>query len=115
MKPGDSPYQIQVRAWRDEQPGDDPVLHLSVRLDPRANADPWPGLRLAGLRLATGASEWTPTRQSMESAGVGAFEVRANGEPTLEAGVEAVLSLALDTARGRKKIEISGIEVELVQ
>lgn len=92
----------KVNVWRDEQPGDDPVLHLSVWADV-----PWSDVRVVDVKLQSQkAGEWSPDETSWESQEEGEVEIRAHGTPTIEVGDEVTLILTLETPGGREKIEI---------
>ena len=101
-----TPYDLDVNIWRDEQPGDDPVLHVAVQLAPRAGAAVWTGLRLTGFKVKTDKVEWRPTDSSIEGLSDGVYRVRAEGAPTIEEGADVTVEIELVTNQGSKQIVI---------
>ena len=110
-----TPYEIQVRVWRDQQPGDEPRLHVSARFAPRKDAALWSEVDLAGLRLRTGRSVWTPEDSSIEALPDGVFEVRGQGEATVEAGAAVVPVVQLKTSAGSREVVLPETVIETVE
>lgn len=101
------PYDIAPRVWRDEQPGDEPRLVVSITFTPRDRSQGWREVRLATVEVRANAQRWTPRESSLSSSADGGFEVKASGAATLPAGAVATIALSLQTATGQRLVELS--------
>ena len=108
-------YESTVNVWRDEQPGDEPSLHTSIRLTPRDGEKMWEDVTLDTIRIRSGDQEWTPNSSGIERSPEGELEIRADGAASLQAGSKVSVFVRLDTADGPKKIEISESVIEAIQ
>ena len=100
-------YEITPRVWRDEQPGDDPRLVVSITFVPRTASDAWQDVRVGAMEVRADDRRWTPTRASLAPFGDAGFEVTAFGDATIPAGAKATLSLTLHTSSGKKHVEVA--------
>ena len=101
-----TPYDITTRAWRDEQPGDEPRLVVSVTFVPRDSRERWQDVRLRTLEVRAGDQRWTPSESTVSPLGEGGFELKASGAATLPAGATATLVVTLQTSSGEKQLEL---------
>lgn len=101
-----TPYDITPRVWRDEQPGDDPRLVVSVTFVPRRAAERWQDVRLRAVEVRANNQRWTPRDSAVSPVGEGGFEVRASGDATLPAGAAATIGVTLQTATGDKGVSL---------
>lgn len=102
-----TPYDIAPRVWRDEQPGDEPRLIVSITFTPRDRPEGWREVRLATVEVHANAQSWTPRESSLSSSADGGFEVKASGAATLPAGAIATITLSLLTSAGQRLVELS--------
>jgi hypothetical protein len=109
------PYEIQVRVWRDEQPGEDARLHVAATFVPRHGASRWSDIDLIGLRLRAGDRVWQPEHDALQPLSEGAFEIRAEGAATIAAGATVTPVIELTTSAGPKEFEVSESVVQLVR
>ena len=108
-------YDTAINVWRDEQPGSDPSLHVSVQLTPRKGETPWREVKLDWLHLQTDGVAWTPKNSAIERFSDGVYQIRADGALTIEVGVEVTVVIQLTTSEGRKEIALPGNVVEAVE
>ena len=108
------PYDITVRIWRDEQPGDDPTLNLSARFTPRESQTAWQQPRLQRIELQADGQRWMPRASSLTPTAGEGFEITAQGEATLAAGARASGSVTIHTASGSRDVSLPATEVERV-
>jgi hypothetical protein len=101
-----TPYDITPRVWRDEQPGDEPRLVVSVTFVPRDSAERWQDVRLRTVEVRTNDQRWTPSESTVSPFGDGGFELKAAGDATLPAGAKATIVVTLQTSSGEKQLEL---------
>ena len=99
-------YDISARAWRDEQPGDEPRLVVSVTFVPRSAGEAWQDVRLRTLEVHANVQRWTPSESAVLPFGDGGFELKAVGNATLPAGAKATIVVTLQTSSGEKHLEL---------
>jgi len=102
-----TPYEITPRVWRDEQPGDEPRLVVSVTFVPRDASERWQDVQLHTVEVRAGDERWTPSESSVSASGDGGFEIKAVGEATLAAGATATIAVTLKTSAGEKQLALS--------
>jgi hypothetical protein len=108
-----TPYEIDVRVWRDEQPGNGPRLHLSATFAPREGT--WSEVALASLELRAGDRSWTPERSALRALPGGGFEIRAEGAATIAPRVTVVPLAVLNTAIGARQVRLPECIVRVVR
>ena len=110
MAPSDSqqqtPYDITPRVWRDEQPGDEPRLVVSVTFVPRNSSERWQNVRLRTVEVRVNDQRWTPRDSTVSPFGDDGFEVKAFGDATLPAGGKATIVVTLQTSSGEKQLQL---------
>jgi hypothetical protein len=94
-----TPYDITPRVWRDEQPGDEPRLVVSVTFVPRDSAERWQDVRLRTVEVRTNDQRWTPSESTVSPFG-------DTGDATLPAGAKATIVVTLQTSSGEKQLEL---------
>jgi hypothetical protein len=99
-------YDITPRVWRDEQPGDDPRLVVSITFVPRHASERWQDVRLRTLEVRTPDRSWTPRESGVSPYGDGGFELKASGDATLPAGANATVVVTVQTSSGEKHLEL---------
>jgi len=99
-------YEITPRVWRDEQPGDDPRLLVSITFVPRQSSERWQDVRLRTLEVRTSDRSWTPKESGVSPLGDGGFELKASGDATLPAGVKATVVVTVQTSAGERHLEL---------
>lgn len=99
------PCDVAWRVWHDEQPGDEPRLHVAATFSPRGPAR-WRDVHVRALELHAGGQGWTPRETSVTALADGSFEVRASGAATLPAGTGASATLQLETSEGPQALEL---------
>ena len=110
-----TPYDVQVNVWRDEQPGDEARLHVSARFVPRRDAAAWSEVELAGLLLRAGQRPWQPETSALEPLADGGFEIRGQGAATVAAGTSVVPIVQLRTSAGLRELVLPESVVERVE
>ena len=101
-----APYDITPRVWRDEQPGDEPRLVVSITFVPRNSSERWQDVRLRSLEIRADDRRWAPSESSVSPSGNGGFELKALGAATLPAGAKATIVVTLLTSSGEKQVEL---------
>ena len=101
-----TPYEITPHVWRDEQPGDEPRLMVSVTFVPRASSERWQDVRLRSLEVRANDRRWSPNESSVSPLGEGGFELKAAGPATLPAGAKATIVVTLQTSSGEKAFSL---------
>jgi hypothetical protein len=109
------PYEIRVRVWRDEQPGDDARLHVAATFVPQPGASAWSEVDLVGLRLRARGGTWMPEQRAFQALSDGALEIRAQGAATIAAGTSVTPVLELRTSAGSKELVLSETVVQLIR
>jgi hypothetical protein len=102
-----TPYDITPRVWRDEQPGDEPRLVVSVTFVPHNSSERWQDVRLRTVEVRVNDQRWTPSESTISQSVDGGFEVKALGDATLPAGAKATIIVTLQTSSGEKHLELS--------
>ena len=102
-----TPYDVTSRVWRDEQPGDEPRLLVSVTFVPRSSSERWQDVRLLTVELRAGDRRWSPKASTVTLSGESGFEVNASGDATLPAGANTTIALTLQTSSGKKPLELT--------
>ena len=108
------PYDITVRIWRDEQPGDDPTLNLSAKFTLRESQTAWQEPRLQRIELHADGRRWMPRESSLTPIAGEGFEITAQGEATLPAGASATGTVTIQTASGSREVSLPATEIERV-
>lgn len=101
-----APYDVTSRAWRDEQPGDEPRLVVSVTFVPRHSRDRWQAVRVRAVEVRADDQRWAPSESSISDLSDGGFEIKAIGDATLPAGTKATILVTLETSSGEKRFEL---------
>lgn len=102
-----APYDVTVRAWRDEQPGDDARLLVSITFVPRASTERWQEVRIRTLEMRANGRHWSASESAVADRSDGGFELTAAGEATLPAGTKATIAVTLQTSAGEKQLELA--------
>ena len=102
-----TPYTITARVWRDEQPGDEPRLVVSIICAPRTASDRWADVQLRTIEVRANDQRWTPSESTVSPSDDGGFEVKASGAATLPAGARATIVVTLQTSSGEKHLELA--------
>lgn len=101
-----TPYDITARVWRDEQPGDEPRLVVSVTFVPRNPSERWQDVRLRTIEVRANNQRWTASESTVSPFGDDGFELKAFGDATLPAGAKATIVVTLQTSSGEKQLEL---------
>jgi hypothetical protein len=101
-----SSYDITPHVWRDEQPGDEPRLVVSITFVPRGSSERWQDVRLRTLEVRATDQRWTPRESGVAPFGDGGFEVKASGDATLPAGATATVVVTVQTSSGERHLEL---------
>jgi hypothetical protein len=101
-----SSYDITPHVWRDEQPGDEPRLVVSITFVPRESSERWQDVRLRTLEVRASDRSWTPRESGVSPFGDGGFELKAAGDATLPAGAKATVVVTVQTSSGERHLEL---------
>ena len=104
--PQQTPYDITPRVWRDEQPGDEPRLVVSVTFVPRNSSERWEDVRAQAVEVRANDQRWTPSESTVSPFGNGGFELKAFGDAAFSAGATATIVVTLQTSSGEKQLEL---------
>lgn len=100
-------YDITPRVWRDEQPGDEPRLLVSITFVPRGSSERWEDVQIRTLEVRADNRTWTPKESGVSPLGDGGFELKASGDATLPAGAKATVAVTVQTSSGERRLELS--------
>lgn len=103
----ESDYELEADVWRDEQPGDEPAIHVSVVLRLPTSGTSSEELGVTSVRLQQGARSWVASQTSIERLDERTLQVRARGEATLGAGARCALTIALVSSSDIPASELS--------
>ena len=104
-----TPYDITARVWRDEQPGDEPRLVVSITCAPRTASDRWADVQVRTIEVRADDRRWTPSESTVSPSDNDGFEITASGAATLPAGAKASIVVTLQTSSGEKRLEAAGV------
>jgi hypothetical protein len=102
-----APYNTTARVWRDEQPGDEPRLIVSITCAPRTASDRWTDVQVRTIEVRAQGERWVPNESAVSASDDGGFEVKASGPATLPAGASATIVVTLQTSSGEKRLELT--------